>query len=205
VPQQSGHEPLAQVSSFTGSPAEVSMVRLLEKIKERVVSKSGQRKPSSVVMPAPPISESDIGRAESRLGFELPALLKTIYLEIGNGGFGPAEGFLPIRFGKAVKGMDLVAVCRGCSERPGWPGRLLPIVHAGCDVYFCVDCDHSKNRVIMFDGDLGGLEESDVSEPRKKWPYPDSSLGVCFRTRARSLMEFLEMWLADETQLFRWV
>lgn len=182
------------------------MVRLIEKIKAHLApSRSGKRKPSPAMTPAPAISESEIAKAESQLGFDLPSLLRTVYLEIGNGGFGPGEGFLPIRLGKAVKGIDLGTVFRGCSKRPGWPAHLLPIIYCGCDVYFCVDCDHSKHRVVMFDGDLGGLEESDVSEPRKKWPYPDSSLGVCFRTRAKSLEEFLEMWLADETQLFRWV
>lgn len=182
------------------------MVQLLEQIKERVaVPSSGKRKPSAIPAPAPPINKSGIAKAESQLGFELPPLLESIYLEIGNGGFGPAEGFLPIPVGKAAAGMDIVKVYRDCRGRTGWPPHLLPIVYAGCDVYFCVDCDHAKYRVVMFDGDLGDLEESDVSEPRKKWSYPDSPLGVCFRTRAKSLVEFLEMWLADETQLYRWV
>jgi hypothetical protein len=197
---------MESIPSNSCSPAEVPMVRLLEQIRKHLAgSNSGKRKKPLIEVPAPPTTESEIAKAESQLGVELPSLLKTLYLEIGNGGFGPAEGFLPIRFGGDAKDMDLLTVARRKLEIPGWPAHLLPIIYCGCDVYFCVDCDHSKHRVIMFDGDLGGLEESDVSEPRKNWPYPDSPLGVCFRTRAKSLVEFVEMWLADETQLFRWV
>jgi hypothetical protein len=197
--------PAAAAGELNRSPAEDPVVPLLDKIKDRVaLPSSGKRKTSSLPAPAPPTNESGVAKAELLLGFQLPPLVKTMYLEIGNGGFGPAEGFLPIRVGEAAAGMDLVMVYRDCSGRPGWPPHLLPIVYAGCDVYFCIDCDHLNNRVIMFDGDLGGLEESDVSEPRRKWPYPDSPLGVCFRTRAKSLVEFLIMWLADETQLYRW-
>lgn len=181
------------------------MIRLIEKIKAHVTPASnGKEKSEGDVASARPINERDIAKVELKFGFKLPLLLRTVYLEVGNGGFGPSEGFLPIRISKAMKGMDLVAVYRERSRHPGWPPHLLPIVYSGCDVYFCVDCDHPKNRVIVFDGDLGGLDESCVSLTRRKWPYPDSPLGVCFQTRANSLKEFLEMWLTDEARIYRW-
>lgn len=183
------------------------MARLLDRIKERAASPTGGKpKNARAVALPPPATTAEIDKAESRLGFELPALLRTLYMEVANGGFGPGEGFLGVPSRKAVSRLDLVKAYRNCRGRGGqWPKHLLPVVYAGCDVFFCIDCDNTKSRVIMFDGDLGGLEESDISEPRSQWPYPDSPLAVCFRTRAKSFEDFLETWLADETQLYRWV
>lgn len=183
------------------------MVRLLDRIRERVsLLETGKVKNARAVAIPPPATVAEVAKAESRLGFELPSPLKTLYLEVANGGFGPGEGFLGVPSRKATTSMNLVKAYRNCGGTgPQWPTHLVPVVYAGCNVYFCIDCDCAKNRVIMFDGDLGGLKESDISEPRSRWPFPDSPLGVCFRTRAKSFEDFLEMWLADEAQLFRWV
>jgi hypothetical protein len=183
------------------------MARLLDHIKERVAMPSAgkAKNPHAVALP-PLATASEITEVESQLGFELPFLLKTLYMEVASGGFGPYQGFLSVPSSETAGGLDLVRAYRNCSGRGWqWPAHLLPVVYNGCDVYFCIDCDNAKNRVIVFDGDLGDLEESDISEPRSEWPYPDHPLAVCFRTRAESFEDFLEMWLADETQLYRWV
>lgn len=38
------------------------------------------------------MSERDVEEVEMRLGFPIPALLKAVYLTVGNGGFGPGRG-----------------------------------------------------------------------------------------------------------------
>ena len=45
---------------------------------------------------APPVSESDLVRAEALLGFGLPPLLRQLYLHVGNGGYGPGYGLYPL-------------------------------------------------------------------------------------------------------------
>jgi hypothetical protein len=185
------------------------MAQLLDRIKERIAEPTGGKTTNARTEILPlPATASEITKAESQLGFELPPLLKILYLEVANGGFGPGpcQGILGVPSRKAAGRLNVVKAFRNCSGRGWqWPVHLLPVVYAGGDVFFCIDCDHAKNRVIAFDGDLGGLEESDISEPRNEWPYPDSPLAVCFRTRAESFEEFLEMWLVDESQLYRWV
>jgi hypothetical protein len=42
------------------------------------------------------LSEEDIGRAEAQLGFMLPAIVRHLFVEVGNGGFGPGYGILPL-------------------------------------------------------------------------------------------------------------
>jgi hypothetical protein len=42
-----------------------------------------------VADPVEPIDVSELKLAEAKLGFPLPPLLKRLYADIGNGGFGP--------------------------------------------------------------------------------------------------------------------
>jgi hypothetical protein len=176
------------------------MSRLGDRIKERVAKKT------ELAPLPPPATATELAQAESQLGFELPHSLKDLYREVANGGFGPGHGFFGVPSRNASSARDLVGEYRKCSRRPGlqWPDLLLPVIYCGCDVFFCVDCHHREHRIIVFDGALGSLNESDISDPRSEWPYPDHPRPASFRTRAKSFEDFLEMWLADERQLYRW-
>ena len=44
---------------------------------------------------APPAEAAQLEAADNRLGFAVPALLRTLYLELANGGFGPGFGLFP--------------------------------------------------------------------------------------------------------------
>jgi hypothetical protein len=44
--------------------------------------------------PYPPATDEQIAQTEHELGFELPPLLRMLYQELGNGGFGPGYGLL---------------------------------------------------------------------------------------------------------------
>jgi hypothetical protein len=44
----------------------------------------------------PPVIPDDLIFAEKMLGFVLPSFLKRVYLEVGNGGFGPGYGLAPL-------------------------------------------------------------------------------------------------------------
>lgn len=119
-------------------------------------------------------SHGALERAQSQLGFCLPALLKRCYLEIGNGGFGPALGVTGVEDGHESSWGDLVATYqfldRGWkNEGLTWPPGLLPFCEYGCAIFWCVKCD-STNKICT-------LDEGDV------WPQ-DYSLDA-----------FFEMWL----------
>lgn len=125
------------------------MARLLHRIKERVAEPlAGRTKHARAVALPRPATASEIVKAESRLGLKLPSLLKTLYTEVANGGFGPGQGFLGVPSRKSTAGLNLVKAYRNCGGRAWqWPAHLLPAVYAGCDVFFCIDCDDAKNRV----------------------------------------------------------
>ncbi len=94
-----------------------------------------------------PLTQFDVSDAESALGFALPPLLVRLYTEVGNGGFGPGDGLLPLldadrplsqadddetvrseyRRLRAIKG----------AGRRVWR-RVLPIVDHGCGEFSCL-------------------------------------------------------------------
>jgi len=70
------------------------MRELVHALRER--SHDPRRRADAVLDPAqalpPPVSAEQLARAGVLLGFALPALLRSLYLEVGNGGFGPGYG-----------------------------------------------------------------------------------------------------------------
>ena len=113
--------------------------------------------------------------AESKLGFEIPPLLKACYVEIGNGGFGPGYGLIGLEggaqsdFGSLA---DFYLLLQSDYESKGdkWPPGLLPFCSFGCNIFPCVDCLDNKYTIHLF-------EEGDLSQQ----PY--------------DLQRFFEMWI----------
>ena len=85
--------------------------------------------------PYPPASAETLARAEERLGFRLPELLRKMYLEVGNGGYGPGYGIVGLEGGYLEtdniafhdgSGLDLVQLYDGFR---GVGEPLSPIEH----------------------------------------------------------------------------
>ena len=105
-----------------------------------------------------PADAVEIANDERRLGFPFPPLMKRLYAEIGNGGFGPGYGLIGLTNGVPDDLGQTVPVVyeqlRGArSTEPGWdwPGGLLPICHWGCAIMSCVDCADGEFRMRIFD------------------------------------------------------
>lgn len=101
-----------------------------------------------------PCSAGDIASDERHLRFRLPPLLKRIYADIGNGGFGPGYGLIGLTNGVPDDtGKTAAAIYddfRSAAEL-AWPDGLLPICHWGCAIYSCVDCLDPDFRMRIFD------------------------------------------------------
>ncbi len=146
--------------------------------------------------PPPPATEAELSKAEESLGFALPPLLRRLYAEIGDGGFGP--GLLPLFTpphlrGRAAEGYGVVDLYHHYREEaleasledddenafPGrikkWKARRLPMADVGCAMLACVDCDRRELPVWSFDA-------------------PE------FRRDAPSLAAWLERWLSPPPQ-----
>lgn len=106
----------------------------------------------------PSPSSQEIAQVEALTGYPFPEALVSLYKIHGNGGFGPAYGFLGLRSGHSTDlGDCAIQLYQKFSnldpEDPGWswPQPLFPLLHAGCSIHYCVDLQTKDNPVVKFD------------------------------------------------------
>src|SRR5262245_6769676 len=92
-----------------------------------------------------PVNPITLERAEAALGRSLPTLLRAAYLKVGDGGFGPGYGLLPLFADGNTSGDEsVVDIYRAFSstdpEDPAWiwPAHLVPFCDWGCAIRSCV-------------------------------------------------------------------
>lgn len=106
--------------------------------------------------PAP--TQHEIAEVEQALGYSLPVKFVELYANRGNGGFGPDYGLLGLVSGHVTdQGDTALSLYRVFSEPDPedldwtWPKHLLPILHVGCAIYYCIDLAAPGNPVVQFD------------------------------------------------------
>ena len=102
-----------------------------------------------------------ISRTEQELGFNLPDILRDIYLTVANGGIGPGYQILGVHGGHTSDEGDTISelytVLSGNDPDDlqwSWPRGLVPFCHWGCAIYSCFDGLSPNNPVIWFDPNL---------------------------------------------------
>ncbi len=127
-----------------------SQILLVEEIKQQVTQNWHHY---------PPASLQRINETEAALGFHLPELLKELYLQVANGGFGPRYKITGLAGGALddVYQQTLVAVYQNYSSpspkrsRNRWPEQLAPFCDWGCLIKSCLDCTKPEAPVILYD------------------------------------------------------
>ncbi len=133
-----------------------SIDRLVESVAARARVAASRTDETDVVIPqiGLPALRAQIERCEASLGFPLPELLRRLYTEIGNGGFGPGYGLLPIPDGPTTEPgtlLDLYWRCRTPGDRGmwEWPAGLLHVCDWGCLIRSCVNAAAPEHEVLM--------------------------------------------------------
>lgn len=127
---------------------------------------------------AAPLSGAELEEAEKQLGFALPPLLRRLYAEVADGGFGPGSGILKLD--------DVIRTyVELTKEPPGprgqkWPANLLPITRDEPG-HHCVDV--GSGAVIFWDEEELASGTSDNVWKRS------------FKPEAPDLAAWLEKWL----------
>ncbi|MET7380964.1 SMI1/KNR4 family protein [Streptomyces sp. NPDC005526] len=132
-----------------------------EQLLTRVEAKARDTRPYGWTSLPAPVDTATLARAEAALGFRLPPLLAQLYLRIGDGGFGPEYGLLPLL--DSPPAGEPAAVPHYLSQRESgrkdpewpWPEGVLPISHWGCAMYACVDCRAPEATVLLFEPNPG--------------------------------------------------
>ena len=102
--------------------------------------------------------QDEIELVERTVGAKLPTALVAAYSLRGNGGFGPDYGLLGLASGHVTdQGDTALSLYRVLSspdpDDPSWvwPKNLLPILHLGCAIYYCIDLVAAGNPIVKFD------------------------------------------------------
>jgi hypothetical protein len=107
-----------------------------------------------------PLPKARVERCENELGFPLPPFLRRLYLEVGDGGFGPGCGLIGIDHSEH-EGDETMAISYGeAVEWEGWPQgewprKLLFCWDWGCAMWSCVDAATADEEIVHHDSSDG--------------------------------------------------
>ncbi|MFE6051473.1 SMI1/KNR4 family protein [Kitasatospora sp. NPDC056446] len=127
---------------------------------------------------APTAAPATLECAEEVFGLPLPPLLRRVYGEIGNGGFGPGFGLTPL-FHVGFGAVDSYPARIGSRSggRSWWPRGVLPVLHRGSGRHAAVDCTGPQGTVLDYSpGAAAGAADTWLVE-------------------SESLAEWLESWM----------
>jgi hypothetical protein len=172
---------------MTGDEADSLVARIKERASDPLRASDFATGVSPIPTVALPATPAEIIAAERALGFGIPSLLRRLYLEVGNGGFGPEYGMAGVPTIPPTPGVaDIVALYdQYATPDPAypdwkWPPGLVPLISGGCLFFECVNFINPPYSVVMFDGNVADWRRS-------------------FSLVASSLKERLESWLAGSS------
>jgi hypothetical protein len=128
----------------------------------------------------PPVTYDQIEAAEKAIGFPLPALIRELYVQVGNGGFGPGYGITGLENGFDIYGETLVRATllnREYREKApeydevwDWEDSYLMYGYWGCNVTTVVDCSPLILPIYCVDaGDWGTHSSRTVRRWWQDW------------------------------------
>jgi hypothetical protein len=114
---------------------------LLIAIRRRVADSSKRIDLKSAGIPAVygTATENALHAAEAELGFALPSLLRKIYSEVENGGFGPGAGLIGVENGYTDPDGRTISHLYLALRTRGLPPNVLPLCDLGDGAWSCVD------------------------------------------------------------------
>jgi hypothetical protein len=104
-------------------------------------------------------SPEAIAEAEQVIGFPLPPLLRRIYMEVANGGFGPKNGgVLGVPGAEPIDDWeDIVEAYQAFGSDPeiNVPPGFVWLVDWGCAIWSIMDCSDGNGRMWGWDPNAG--------------------------------------------------
>lgn len=129
----------------------------------------------------PPAAAAAVAAAEAAMGLTLPPLLRRVFTEIANGGFGPGGGLIGLPGGHVDEGWprpcdELYLELRVSEFEPtkSLPAGLIPLCIWAGGAFTFADCETPEARVLTVGGDDGsfdrfGLAASSLHEWLSRW------------------------------------
>ena len=173
--------------------------KLIERLKERVKD-FGRAADEGLAKVYAPVKARIVAAAERELWFQFPDLLRAVYTQVGNGGFGRGYGIIGIQGGATDEfRRSLARVYQDMKQYQEdsplwcWPEQLLPVCRLGCGMWSCLDCRRASVPVFIFDPNNLQSDPDDDEETRLRWVNS-------FWFESRSFVAWLESWLNDKPE-----
>ena len=144
-----------------------------------------------------PASEEAVEEAERVLGLPFPPLLRRLYLEVGNGGFGPGYGLLELSYNSKYTGLSMYRQARedASAGMSSFPPSLLPVCTWGCGIYSFIDCSSPDGMMWGYDPNPGPWDVEAI--------YPQSlSLAAWLDRWVKGILR--QPWLIHDPVTGRW-
>jgi hypothetical protein len=130
---------------------------IVDAVRARISAGRPSDLPDGMPVPAP-ASDEDIAEAEQIIGYPLPPLLRRLYREVANGGFGPFGGVEGLRDGYVGEGPGMLheyVTWRNLPQEPDAPPAPPPGVlffcDFGCAMWALLDCRHPEGQMWWWD------------------------------------------------------
>lgn len=148
---------------------------------QRVAVRAGQDAAEEGRPLRPPASKADLNQAEAQLGFRLHGLVRRLYGEVADGGFGPEYKLFPLTKAVSVTRAQAAEGVQdpGEGEQRYWPLEAVAILDWGCAMNAVVDCRSAAGTVLLVD------PNAELPDRAEEW-FVDSD----------SLEAWLESWLS---------
>ncbi|MFJ3882385.1 SMI1/KNR4 family protein [Streptomyces sp. NPDC090077] len=154
---------------------------LLERLHALAWGPGGMIPPRGISLPDkpfPPVTFAEVEQTEQKLGYRLPELLRRVYTEIGDGGFGP-DGGLASLIPRSIPHwhvQDWPCATALHDQRPGWgpPASWFFLTGGGCTTEWHVSLIAIDNPVLLWDAD--GWEPDWGQNPHDGLRYAAPSL-----------------------------
>jgi hypothetical protein len=138
----------------------------------------------------PPATVEAVRAAGDAVGFHFPTLLERLWVEVGNGGFGPGYGLFGVEGGLADDDTALTTAPYylasvqtgllaewsgsaaessdddGPAEFEPWPAKLVPICEWGCHHLSAIDCAAPEGQMVDL---VEGLERKPKRMTFAQW------------------------------------
>lgn len=98
-----------------------------------------------------PVSPDVVDEAEKAIGHSLPPLLRRLYIEVANGGFGPRDGVLGVAGSEYRHHTDVADISESYDE--DWPG-MLRLFDWGCGIWSVVDLRDPAGPMWIWDPNI---------------------------------------------------
>jgi hypothetical protein len=130
--------------------------RIVAKVALRAADPARRADHETPPTPIPLPNAALFEQIQAEIGFKLPALLKRLYLEVGDGGFGPGCGMFGAASGHWMSDepFTLAELYRD-NHTGNWPDGLVPICDWGCAIWSCIDCVKPGFPIVRADPNEG--------------------------------------------------